>query len=60
MIDDNVLIKSAEAKQILGIHLNTLYRLAKDKKIPSVKIGSQFRFNKKEILKLMNDEEFSE
>lgn len=58
MLDDNVLIKSSEAKKILGIHLNTLYRLAKDKQIPSVKIGSQYRFNKKDILSLMNDKEF--
>lgn len=57
-MSENYLITANEAKNLLGIHLNTLYRLAKNKQIPSVKIGSRFRFNKQELMKIMTDKEY--
>lgn len=59
MNDDNVFISSADAAKLLGIHLNTLYIYIKAKKLPVVRLGRRYKFNKKQLLDLMKDKEFT-
>lgn len=40
----------AEIKEILGIGINGVYALLKSGKIPSFKVGSQFRITKSSLL----------
>lgn len=40
------LLKAAEAAKHLRLHVKSLYRLAKDGKIPARKVGGQWRFHR--------------
>lgn len=50
MSEEEVWIKAQEAQQILGVHLNTLYRWCREKRIPCQRIGSQWRFKRRDLL----------
>ena len=43
-----------EVAQALKLHPYTIRRLSRDGKIPAFKFGGQWRFDKKQIDKLMN------
>jgi len=43
-----------EIAQALKLHPYTIRRLSRDGKIPAFKFGGQWRFDKKQIDKLMN------
>jgi len=45
----------AEVAQYLRVNRNTLYKLIRRGQIPVFKIGSDYRFDKNEIEKLMAD-----
>lgn len=47
--EKNPIMKPKEVSKYLGLHLVTIYRLLKQKEIPAVKIGGQWRFHKKKI-----------
>lgn len=38
-----------EVAEYLRFHTSTIYRLAKSRKIPSYKVGNQWRFKRQEI-----------
>jgi excisionase family DNA binding protein len=46
---------AAEVADHLRIHLNTLYKLLRSGQISGFKIGSDYRFDREEIEKLMRD-----
>ena len=52
MADDDVLTVK-EICDILRVHPSTLYKLIRQGKIPSFRIGSEWRFRKDVILRLM-------
>ena len=43
-----------EIAKVLRLHPYTVRRLSREKKIPAFKFGGQWRFDKKQIDKLMN------
>lgn len=43
------LMNPVEASEYLGVHIVTIYRLLKGKKIPAFKVGSQWRFKQDEL-----------
>ena len=43
------LLKVDDVAEILGMHPQTVYRMARQGKIPSVKIGRSLRFDSEEI-----------
>ena len=43
-----------EVAQALKLHPYTIRRLSREEKIPAFKFGGQWRFDKKQIDKLMN------
>jgi len=44
--DADVVMTSVEAAEYLKMHVKTVCRLAKEKKIPAKKVGSEWRFLK--------------
>lgn len=54
MSEDNNWVKTGEAKEILGIHHNTLYKWIRDGKITAYRVpeGRSWRFKKKDLLEL--------
>jgi excisionase family DNA binding protein len=44
--DTDVVMTSVEAAEYLKMHVKTVCRLAKEKKIPAKKVGSEWRFLK--------------
>ena len=62
MADDKMeeLLTTAELADYLKIDKATVYRLAKNNQIPALKIGRQWRFNKREIIEFAKaGDEFS-
>jgi excisionase family DNA binding protein len=51
MADDHELLMSEEVCEMLRIHRTTLYKLARQGKIPSFRVGSDWRFPKDLILR---------
>jgi len=56
-MDDNLneTISTEEARKILGVTRQTLYKLSEKGEIPSRKIGSRYKFIKSEILGYLNN-----
>lgn len=48
------------ASEFLGIKKRTVYKLAKDGEIPAIKIGGQWRFYKKQLLDLFQQQQQDE
>lgn len=46
MADEHDILDAREAARFLGVHEETLRRLAREKKIPAYKLGGGWRFNK--------------
>ena len=46
MIDDKDIVNARRAAELLGLHEETVRRLARENKIPSFKVGGVWRFNK--------------
>ena len=44
--DNDIVMTSVEAAEYLKMHVKTVCRLAKEKKIPAKKVGSEWRFLK--------------
>ncbi|UCG51956.1 MAG: helix-turn-helix domain-containing protein [Candidatus Latescibacterota bacterium] len=44
--DNDVVMTSVEAAEYLKMHVKTVCRLAKEKRIPAKKVGSEWRFLK--------------
>ena len=54
-------IKAKEACELLNIHRTTLYRwIAKYPEFPAIRIGGQWKFDKDQLLKWVNDYENKE
>ena len=47
--NDHVLLTISEVADYLRLHLSTVYRLAREERLPAVKIGNQWRFHKEHI-----------
>jgi excisionase family DNA binding protein len=52
MADDDILTVK-EIRDLLRVHPSTVYKLIRQGKIPSFRIGSEWRFRKDVILRLM-------
>ncbi len=46
MIEENEIVDARHAGELLGLHEETLRRLAREQKIPAFKVGGVWRFNK--------------
>jgi excisionase family DNA binding protein len=46
---DRLIITIAEAAQLLGLSESTVYRLARENKIPVVRIGASVRVNRRQL-----------
>lgn len=55
--DTDVVMTSVEAAEYLKMHVKTVCRLAKEKKIPAKKVGSEWRFLKSVLDKWLAHEE---
>ncbi|HKN00969.1 MAG TPA: helix-turn-helix domain-containing protein [Candidatus Binataceae bacterium] len=49
------IMTTAEVAQYLRIHPSTVYKLLRQRQIPTFKIGSDYRFNRDVIEKWMTD-----
>jgi excisionase family DNA binding protein len=47
--NDRLIITIAEAAQLLGLSESTVYRLARENKIPVVRIGASVRVNRRQL-----------
>ena len=54
--DNDVVMTSVEAAEYLKMHVKTVCRLAKEKKIPAKKVGSEWRFLKSVLDKWLAQE----
>lgn len=50
MVDEEVL-NSKEAAEFLKLNKNTLFKLARENKIPVQRVGRQWRFSKQALIK---------
>lgn len=53
MEDENTVLTADEAAQLLHVSTKTLLRLARDGELPGRKIGREWRFARKELLRLL-------
>jgi excisionase family DNA binding protein len=53
MADDQEILTVKETCDLLRAHPNTLYKMARQGKIPSFRIGTEWRFRKDAILRWM-------
>lgn len=58
--DANEVMTSVEAADYLKMHVKTVCRLAKEKKIPAKKVGSEWRFLKSVLDRWLAEEEVVE
>ena len=56
--DTDLVMTSVEAAEYLKMHVKTVCRLAKEKKIPAKKVGSEWRFLKSVLDKWLAQDEF--
>ena len=54
--DDEVFLTTEEVLAYLQVNLRTVYRLIKDKKMPAVRVGRQWRFRKRDIEAWLNSQ----
>lgn len=54
-MDDAPLMTVEQVATLLTLHPKTVYTMARDKKLPAVKIGSQWRFRPAEIKSYLDD-----
>ena len=54
--DTDVVMTSIEAAEYLKMHVKTVCRLAKERKIPAKKVGSEWRFLKSVLDKWLTQE----
>ena len=54
--DQDVVMTSVEAAEYLKMHVKTVCRLAKERKIPAKKVGSEWRFLKSVLDKWLAQE----
>jgi len=50
MVDTNDIIDAHEAAELLGIHDDTLRRLAREDKVPAFKVGGVWRFSRSTLM----------
>jgi excisionase family DNA binding protein len=55
--DSDVVMTSVDAAEYLKMHVKTVCRLAKERKIPAKKVGSEWRFLKSVLDKWLAQEE---
>ena len=55
--DANEVMTSVEAAEYLKMHVKTVCRLAKEKKIPAKKVGSEWRFLRSVLDRWLSQEE---
>lgn len=55
--ESDVVMTSVDAAEYLKMHVKTVCRLAKEKKIPAKKVGSEWRFLKSVLDKWLAQEE---
>ena len=56
--DNDVVMTSVDAAEYLKMHVKTVCRLAKEKKIPVKKVGSEWRFLKSVLDRWLTQEVF--
>ena len=49
------IMTDAEVAEYLNVHPFTIYRMARDGKIPAFRVGTDWRFHRDAIVKWMND-----
>lgn len=55
--DSSPVMNVLEVCDLLRIHKSTLYRLLRRRKIPAFRIASEYRFNREDIYKWMNEQQ---
>jgi len=55
--ESDVVMTSVDAAEYLKMHVKTVCRLAKERKIPAKKVGSEWRFLKSVLDKWLSQEE---
>ena len=55
--DTDVVMTSVEAAEYLKMHVKTVCRLAKERKIPAKKVGSEWRFLKSVLDRWLSHED---
>lgn len=55
MTIDRLLISVAEAAKIMGVSTSTAYRLARENRIPVIRIGSSVRVNLRQLEKWIEE-----
>lgn len=55
--DTDVVMTSVEAAEYLKMHVKTVCRLAKERKIPAKKVGSEWRFLKSVLDRWLSEED---
>ncbi len=56
MANDNDFINVFEASALLGVHDQTLRKLARQKKIPAFKVGKEWRFRRKTLVRWADEQ----
>ncbi|NOZ74584.1 MAG: helix-turn-helix domain-containing protein [FCB group bacterium] len=58
-MENKEILNLVEACRLLQIRKRTMYQLLKDRKIPGIKIGGQWRFRKQDIFSLFSSADIS-
>jgi excisionase family DNA binding protein len=53
---DSQVLNASEVSEMLKIHTTTLYRMVREGKIPSFRVGTEWRFRLDEIERWMNEQ----
>jgi excisionase family DNA binding protein len=53
---DHRILTTKEVSEILGVHTSTVYKLIKEGKIPSFRVGSDWRFRRDQIVRWLAEQ----
>jgi len=56
MAGDNEFLNVFEASALLGVHDQTLRKLARQKKVPAFKVGKEWRFRREALIRWADDQ----
>jgi excisionase family DNA binding protein len=53
---DHQILTTKEVSEMLGVHTSTVYKLIKEGKIPSFRVGSDWRFRRDQIVRWLAEQ----
>jgi excisionase family DNA binding protein len=56
MTGDHQILTTKEVSEMLGVHMSTVYKLIKEGKIPSFRVGSDWRFRREQIVRWLAEQ----